>query len=237
MKRNAQTMNASLIKGLLGFLLLVASLATQAQTTLYFIHNDHLGTPQVVTDQNQQVVWEGKKKPFGETTATTATINLNTRFPGQYFDQESGYHYNYYRDYDPSLGRYLQADPIGITKDFSGPKLQVALEHGIDLKGGAHLHNPLLNHNYGYVDQNPFNEADPFGLAPKARKRPKASKEQCSYSCQDLHTALIRACQASGVFFPACKAEVDQLVVDCIVSGIKPKECSEPEEPPCENGK
>jgi len=116
--------------------LFTASLSVQAQTTLYFIHNDHLGRPQVVTDQNQQVVWEAKKKPFGEMTETTSTINLNTRFPGQYFDQESGYHYNYYRDYDPALGRYIQSDPIG-------------------LRGGLNT--------YGYVHQNPLIYIDPYG--------------------------------------------------------------------------
>ena len=44
---------------------------------------------------------------------TEAVVN-NLRLPGQYFDEETGLHYNYFRDYDPSLGRYIESDPIGL---------------------------------------------------------------------------------------------------------------------------
>jgi RHS repeat-associated protein len=83
-------------------------------TALYFIHNDHLGTPQAITDQVQTVVWSANYKPFGEATINTNTIANNLRFPGQYFDEETGLHQNYFRDYDPGLGRYVQSDPIGL---------------------------------------------------------------------------------------------------------------------------
>lgn len=110
----------------------------QAATQMYFVHNDHLGTPQVVTDQSQSVVWQGHQKPFGTVEETTATIEQLARFPGQYFDEESGFSYNYFRDYDPSIGRYIQSDPIG-------------LEGGIN--------------TYGYVGGNPLSNIDRFGLA------------------------------------------------------------------------
>ncbi len=80
----------------------------------YFYHNDHLGTPQVLTDQNQQVVWQGSQEPFGENTPSTSLVNQNIRFPGQYFDEETGMHYNYFRTYDTTLGRFSQSDPIGL---------------------------------------------------------------------------------------------------------------------------
>jgi len=100
------------------------------------IHNDHLATPQKMTNSNGTVVWSADYKPFGEVNITTSDITNNLRFPGQYFDAETGTLYNYFRDYNPFTGRYIQADPIG-------------------LKGGL---NP-----YRYV-QNPINFVDPLGL-------------------------------------------------------------------------
>lgn len=102
-----------------------------------YTHTDHLGTPRALTDQNQQIVWQADYNPFGMATITTGQVTNNLRFPGQYFDGETGFYYNYFRDYDPSLGRYLQSDPIG-------------------LDGGINA--------YGYVEGNPLRYSDPLGL-------------------------------------------------------------------------
>ena len=59
-----------------------------------------------LTDQNQQLVWQSEQEPFGEVTETTNQVEQNLRFPGQYFDVEAGLQYNYFRDYDASIGRY-----------------------------------------------------------------------------------------------------------------------------------
>ena len=100
---------------LAGCLISLSLVSTGAKAEdLYFIHNDHLGTAQVITDKDQTVVWQGDYQPFGEVEETTAVIENPTRFPGQYFDQETGLHYNWMRDYDPVLGRYLQSDAIGL---------------------------------------------------------------------------------------------------------------------------
>lgn len=78
----------------------------------YAIHSDHLGTPQFITDATQTLVWSQSHSAFGETAPNedpdgdSTTFTYNQRFPGQYFDQESGLHYNYFRDYDPQTGRY-----------------------------------------------------------------------------------------------------------------------------------
>jgi len=108
-----------------------------AETNIYYYHNSHLGTPEIITDTNQTIVWQASYTPFGKATVSVNTIDNNIRFPGQYFDQETGLHYNYFRDYDPEIGRYIQSDPIGLA-------------------GGINT--------YGYVGGNPVNYVDPLGL-------------------------------------------------------------------------
>ncbi|MDF5034256.1 RHS repeat-associated core domain-containing protein, partial [Vibrio parahaemolyticus] len=82
--------------------------------TVYHVHNDHLGTPQALTDETGATVWKASYSPFGKATVTTEQIKFNLRFPGQYFDAETGLHYNWHRYYDPALGRYLQSDRLGL---------------------------------------------------------------------------------------------------------------------------
>jgi len=95
-----------------------------------------LGSPAVMTDSVGSVFWQADKMPFGETLVTSVDQTA-LGFPGQCADQESGYSYNYFRDYDPTLGRYIQSDPIG-------------------LGGGVNT--------YGYVAGNPVVYFDPTGL-------------------------------------------------------------------------
>ena len=85
---------------------LVDDTGTQDEAT-YFVHTDHLATPQKITDDHQAVVWSGSYEPFGEVTETVSAIENNIRFPGQYYDLESDTSFNWHRDYDQSLGRYL----------------------------------------------------------------------------------------------------------------------------------
>lgn len=112
---------------------------TSNRGRLYPIHTDHLGTPRLMTDANQNIVWQASYATFGSGLVKTNSIAMNLRYPGQYFDVETGLHYNYFRDYDPSTGRYVESDPIG-------------LEGGIN--------------TYGYVGGNPISFVDPFGLNP-----------------------------------------------------------------------
>ena len=115
-------------------------------TTLSYVHNDHLGTPQVMTDETGNEIWRAIYDPFGKATIDDAsTVDMNVRFPGQYFDSETGCHYNYFRYYCPDIGRYLTADPIGLV-------------------GGLNL--------YSYVGNNPTYWVDPLGLDPFLVGRP-----------------------------------------------------------------
>jgi RHS repeat-associated protein len=92
-------------------------LAKIENNNVYYYHNDHLGTSILMTDENQNIVWEGEFKPFGEALTVNGSVTNNLRFPGQYFDDETELHYNYYRDYNPVVGRYVEADPVGINGD------------------------------------------------------------------------------------------------------------------------
>ena len=102
--------------------MLVGILKPEAGVTeAYWVETDHLGSPRLVRDKNQAVRWRWDGEPFGATlpvetpTAGLPAFTLNLRFPGQYYDKESGLHYNVARDYDPNTGRYVQADPIGLA--------------------------------------------------------------------------------------------------------------------------
>jgi RHS repeat-associated protein len=95
--------------------------ATIQNGNTYYIHADHLGTPRVITDSDNTEVWRWDSDPFGTTAANEdpdgdgKLFVYNLRFPGQYYDSETGLHYNYFRDYDPSTGRYIESDPIGLN--------------------------------------------------------------------------------------------------------------------------
>lgn len=107
-----------------------------AADQIYYLHADHLNTPTVATNQSGVVVWEGARRPFGETQQSVNAVRQPLRMPGQYHDEETGLSYNFTRYYDPQLGRYIQADSLGIF-------------------GGASL--------YGYANQNPVLNYDPNG--------------------------------------------------------------------------
>ena len=83
----------------------------------YYYHNDHLGTPQKITDINGSTVWMAQYESFGKATIETESIQNNLRFPGQYYDSETGLHYNWFRYYSVEFGRYYREDPIRILGD------------------------------------------------------------------------------------------------------------------------
>ena len=119
------------------------------------VHTDHLNTPRLATDANQQVVWRWEGEAFGN-TAPTGTATVNLRFPGQYYDAESGLLYNWNRYYDPRIGRYITVDPISVGKHVQRAHFLMRL--------GNSGRTPLELNPYAYVAGNPLRWVDRFGL-------------------------------------------------------------------------
>ncbi|MDP3930734.1 MAG: RHS repeat-associated core domain-containing protein [Methylococcaceae bacterium] len=114
------------------------------QIQVYFIQADHLNAPRIILNNANIPVWRwdhtdafGTTLPNEDPDGDGNIFEYNLRFPGQYYDKETGLHYNYFRDYDPGIGRYIQSDPIGLS-------------------GGLNA--------YTYVGNNPVNRIDPSGL-------------------------------------------------------------------------
>ncbi|GAA0709479.1 RHS repeat-associated core domain-containing protein [Dokdonella soli] len=134
---------------------------------VYAIETDQLGTPRLAFDPTTNATvwsWDALASTFG-TNAPTGSLTLNLRFPGQYYDQETGLNYNYFRDYEPGTGRYVEADPVGIfggmsvyrTRDYSPSIQRVTSADLIGFRGQPSL--------YGYAGTDPFFYIDPLGLA------------------------------------------------------------------------
>ncbi|RUL65784.1 RHS repeat protein [Dyella dinghuensis] len=120
----------------------VANVDTAGQTsTIAYVTADQLGTPRAITNSSGTTEWQNpyQGNPWNEVAPTTTGYTYNARFPGQYFDQETGLNYNGHRDYDSSTGRYIESDPLGM---FGGQAS-----------------------TYAYAGSDPLSHIDPFGLA------------------------------------------------------------------------
>jgi RHS repeat-associated protein len=118
--------------------------ASSGQDKLYTLEVDSLDTPRTARNESGAIIWQWNSDAFGTTLPNEdpdgdgISTKINLRFPGQYYDAESGLHYNMARYYDPKSGRYLQPDPIGLA-------------------GGMN--------SFGYVEGNPVNFIDRKGLS------------------------------------------------------------------------
>jgi RHS repeat-associated protein len=111
----------------------------EIDSRFFAIVTDLVGTPTELIDERGEIAWRTRSTLWGTTAwAADSTAYTPLRFPGQYFDPETGLHYNYFRHYDPETARYTTPDPLGLE--------------------------PADNPNT-YV-HNPHTWIDPLGLAP-----------------------------------------------------------------------
>jgi RHS repeat-associated protein len=193
------------------------------------LHTDHLGTPRaIVQPGTQQVVWRwalngsafGEHAPDADPDGDGLALEFNLRYPGQYYDVESGLSYNYFRDYEPGTGRYVESDPIGLYGSIT---------------------------TYGYADLNPLMVIDPDGLFPTPRPKPVIScgmvkwvtkaagkaavaelkcdmpDEDCYEKCACMHKVRLALCLLN----PACgmnsKRKAEACTEVCAVTGKYPR--------------
>lgn len=160
-------------------------------TGSYVIHVDHLNTPKMIANQAGTTVWRwDNTEPFGNSLPNDdpdgdgQPFVFDPRFPGQFFDRETSLAYNYYRDYDPSMGRYVQSDPIG-------------------LRGGINL--------FTYARGAPLSLIDPLGLFTvdaECCKQEPTLNEQLANACKlvasrvtdpKLRDCIMRRCEKARV--------------------------------------
>ena len=184
-----------------------------------YYHNDHLGTPRELSDEDGGIVWQATYKAWGNTLRVETTqpkilqnqerlaqatqaleaqndpnaqqqeIEQNLRFQGQYYDQETGLHYNRFRYYDPQIGRFVSQDPIGIEAGW---------------------------HHTAYAP-NPFTWIDPLGLVkftPKTKKAILKENEDFhgAHTCEKCGCALKKPEKSQkGVTPPKDEWQIDHI--------------------------
>ncbi len=117
----------------------------KADNQYAFYQNDHLGTPQKLVGASGAEKWVARYEAFGKTHPNISNLENPLRFPGQYHDTGTGKHYNYFREYEPELGRYSRSDPV-------------------DIAGGINV--------FKYSNNNPLKYWDTFGLTADCPSQP-----------------------------------------------------------------
>lgn len=153
---------------------------------LLYAHTDHLGTPRALSRaSNNSTVWRWplETSAFGQHPAQPdpdgdgQVLTFNLRYPGQYFDAESGLHYNYFRDYEAGVGRYIESDPIG-------------------LDGGVST--------YSYVDSSPLVMIDPTGES--ALRLPALFCKRYPRICNEIRECIAKPNTCRGKYCRAGNA-------------------------------
>ena len=185
--------------------------------TLYYIHTDQLNAPRAITASagtTNTILWRWDGEPFGNTPPNDDVDNdgnhfiYNARFPGQYYDKETNLHYNYFRDYDPSTGRYVQSDPIGLEGESFSTYAYVSNNPLwlIDPEGLLETVPPIDPNNPQLDPKNPPQPKPPGGIPQKPvpqtpRPVPPKPGEKRVF-CQKLFERCVAFCRS-----PACPSQ------------------------------
>ena len=170
----------------------------QAFDAIAWYQCDHLGTPQELTDEAGEIAWSVQYKAWGAAqevitdAARKAGIHNPLRFQGQYYDHETGLHYNRHRYYDPVSGRFVSKDPIGLA-------------------GGLNI--------YQYAP-NPAGWVDPLGLArisPGTKRKVAAENTEFhgAPTCECCLTQVVPGQKSmKGVIPPQTERQFDHVIAD-----------------------
>lgn len=160
---------------------------------IFYDYDNQVNAPQKIANASRTLEWDFETEPFGETYATpTNTTPTNHRFPGQYADSEDTLSYNYFRDYDPSIGRYIEADPMGLN---AGPNL------------------------FAYAGDNPTQNIDPSGLTTITYAD---GHTETYYTAAELSYAFTHAANNSikDISFPAHATPTSQGISDSLSGAV-----------------
>lgn len=149
----------------------VTNTGQSTPAALYYVHNDHLGTPQAMTNSSGTVVWKASYDPFGWATVNEdpdgdgVLVKNNVRYAGQYYDGETGLFYGGARYWDPKIGRSITVEPMGVIPGVGDsprvPREITKYYQSIPLNERL---QDKLNHPYAYAFNNPLTYIDPDGL-------------------------------------------------------------------------
>ena len=166
---------------------------------VFYVHTDQLNAPRKITrPSDNKLAWRWDADPFGtaapnQNPASLGTFIYNLRFPGQYYQAETNLNYNYFRDYDPATGRYVESDPIG-------------------LYGGS------LS-TYAYVGGNPISRIDPLGLCGSDSKQHNYHIQRATLCSA---AAAFRMLLAPGMSAPDAPAAQEGFTPQIVLAGNNP---------------
>jgi len=208
----------------------VATLSPNGSSVnLLFVHTDHLGTPRRVSRPSDNiVVWRWDSDPFGNAAVSEdpdGDSNLfayGVRLPGQYFDGEAGLHYNYRRDYDPRVGRYVESDPIGLGGGLNTYAYARSSPIRYQDRDGLQVKNPPICNGRDCVEPPYDPTPDGEGIGPSPQPKPDRKlndwiKKCAQANCTAFESGSVMNSCCVGIQEWACqRAGKNHNCCDCV---------------------